>query len=358
MRGSALRPQAQSARRLSAHDDRIVARFTQLAGFEAEAGIEALEALHVIEAAAAPLLIVDQQQRRHGQLGTIDERTKCSKRECHTALHVIGSSSKQVVAASPRRQEGIVRDDSVEVADQQDFALAGAINRDDNVRGVLGGRAGDPLDPRAGRGQRRDKRDHLLGCLGVTGRRRDRDHCLCVSLGHRRHLASMSRYPFPGHCHTLSPMATEAQVGEPAPDFELPGTGGNFRLSDHRGERVILLFYPGDNTPVCTKQFCSYRDDSEAIDALGATVVGISSQGLQSHQEFIASNSLTIPLLADVDKAVAKKYGLSAPVLGTRRAALIVDEDGIVRYRHVHALGLSFQNAEQLGEALAALPAR
>ena len=153
-------------------------------------------------------------------------------------------------------------------------------------------------------------------------------------------------------------MANKAQVGEPAPDFELPGTAGTFRLSEHRGERVILLFYPGDSTPVCTKQFCSYRDDSEAIDALGATVVGISSQGLQSHQEFIASNSLTIPLLADVDKAVAKKYGLSAPVLGTRRAALIVDEDGIVRYRHVHALGLSFQNAEQLGEALAALPAR
>ncbi|MSX03082.1 MAG: redoxin domain-containing protein [Actinobacteria bacterium] len=153
-------------------------------------------------------------------------------------------------------------------------------------------------------------------------------------------------------------MASKAQVGEPAPDFELPGTDGNFRLSDHLGERVILLFYPGDNTPVCTKQFCSYRDDSAAIDALGATVVGISSQDLESHKDFIESNSLTIPLLADVDKAVAKAYGLTAPVLGTRRAALVIDEEGIVRYRHVHALGLSFQSADDLGEALAALPAR
>jgi peroxiredoxin Q/BCP len=153
-------------------------------------------------------------------------------------------------------------------------------------------------------------------------------------------------------------MANKAQVGDSAPDFELPGTDGNFRLSEHLGERVVLLFYPGDNTPVCTKQFCSYRDDSEEIKALGATVVGISHQDLASHEEFISSNSLTIPLLADVDKKVAKLYGLSAPVLGTRRAALIIDEEGVIRYRHVHALGLSFQSADQLGEALAALPPR
>ena len=153
-------------------------------------------------------------------------------------------------------------------------------------------------------------------------------------------------------------MASKAQVGDPAPDFELPGTEGTFRLSEQRGERVVLLFYPGDNTAVCTKQFCSYRDDSAEIKALGATVVGISHQDLASHEKFIASNSLTIPLLADVDKNVAKLFGVSAPVLGTRRAALIIDEDGVIRYRHVHALGISFQSADQLGEALAALPAR
>ena len=153
-------------------------------------------------------------------------------------------------------------------------------------------------------------------------------------------------------------MASKAQVGDPAPDFELPGTDGTFRLSEHRGERVIMLFYPGDNTAVCTKQFCSYRDDSEKIKALGATVVGISHQDVASHEQVIERKSLTIPLLADVDKKVAKLYGLSAPLLGTRRAAVIVDEDGVIRYRHVHTLGISFQSADQLGEALAELPAR
>src|SRR5215471_12853028 len=66
-------------------------------------------------------------------------------------------------------------------------------------------------------------------------------------------------------------MAKTPRVGEQAPDFELQGTDGSFRLSEHRGERVVLLFYPGDNTPVCTKQFCSYRDHPDEFAALGAT---------------------------------------------------------------------------------------
>ena len=69
-------------------------------------------------------------------------------------------------------------------------------------------------------------------------------------------------------------MAKTPQVGEQAPDFELPGTDGTFRLSEHRGERVVLLFYPGDNTMVCTKQFCSYRDRGGDFASLDATVVG------------------------------------------------------------------------------------
>jgi thioredoxin-dependent peroxiredoxin len=74
----------------------------------------------------------------------------------------------------------------------------------------------------------------------------------------------------------LSGMAKTPQVGEAAPDFELPGTDGPFRLSEHGGERVVLLFYPGDNTMVCTKQFCSYRDRAGDFAELDATVVGIS----------------------------------------------------------------------------------
>ena len=152
-------------------------------------------------------------------------------------------------------------------------------------------------------------------------------------------------------------MAKGPQVGDPAPDFELPGTGGSFRLSDHRGERVILLFYPGDDTPGCTKQFCAYRDNRDAMDALGATVVGISGQDVDSHERFVSKHGLTVPLLADVGRKVAGEYGLTAPVIGTRRAVIIVDEEGVVRYRHVHLVGLGHQSAGQLQEALDAIPA-
>src|ERR1700683_1239089 len=119
-------------------------------------------------------------------------------------------------------------------------------------------------------------------------------------------------------------MAKTPQVGQQAPDFELQGTDGSFRLSEHRGERVVLLFYPGDNTPVCTKQFCSYRDRADDFAALDATVVGISAQDLASHEGFIAKNSLNVPLLADVDKQVAISYSAFSPRLGVKRAAIVI----------------------------------
>lgn len=153
-------------------------------------------------------------------------------------------------------------------------------------------------------------------------------------------------------------MAKRPGVGDPAPDFELPGTEGTFKLSEHRGERVILLFYPGDETPVCTRQFCSYRDRDGELAALGATVVGISSQTLDSHGRFAAKHSLTVPLLADVDKKVARAYGALMPGLGTvRRTTLLIDEQGVIRYRQDHLLGLDFESVEDLDAALRALPA-
>jgi thioredoxin-dependent peroxiredoxin len=148
------------------------------------------------------------------------------------------------------------------------------------------------------------------------------------------------------------------KVGDIAPDFTLEGTDGTFKLSDQRGRRVVLLFYPGDFTPVCTKQFCSYADRSEDMSQLDAVVVGISAQPVERHQEFKEMNNIPVPLLADVDRAVAKSYGLSQPILGTRRAVVIVDEDGRIGYRHVHTLGLDFQTVDELREALDALPAR
>src|SRR5947208_3772193 len=101
-------------------------------------------------------------------------------------------------------------------------------------------------------------------------------------------------------------MSRTPSVGEQAPDFELPGTDGTFRLSDHRGERVVLLFYPGDFTPVCTKQFCSYAERSDDVAKLDATVLGISAQPVERHNEFREMHSIPVPLLADGDRQVAK----------------------------------------------------
>jgi thioredoxin-dependent peroxiredoxin len=152
-------------------------------------------------------------------------------------------------------------------------------------------------------------------------------------------------------------MAKTPAVGEQAPDFELPGTEGPFKLSEHRGERVVLLFYPGDNTMVCTKQFCSYRDRGGDFASLGATVVGISSQDLESHEGFVAKHSLNVPLLADVDKSVAKSFSAFSSVAGVKRAVIVIDEQGVVRHRHDHLLGLDYQSVDDLKAVLDSLPA-
>lgn len=152
-------------------------------------------------------------------------------------------------------------------------------------------------------------------------------------------------------------MAKTPQVGEQAPDFELPGTDGTFKLSEHRGERVVLLFYPGDNTMVCTKQFCSYRDRADDFAALDATVVGISSQDLDSHEGFIAKHGLNVPLLSDVDRQVASSYSAFSSRLGIKRAVIAIDEQGVVRARHDHLLGLDYQSVDELKAMLDALPA-
>ena len=152
-------------------------------------------------------------------------------------------------------------------------------------------------------------------------------------------------------------MAKSPRIGEPAPDFELEGTAGRFKLSAHRGERVVLLFYPGDNTMVCTRQFCSYRDRSEDFSRLNATVVGISSQSVESHDAFTAKHGLNVPLLADVDRSVAKAYSAITPGVGTTaRAVIVIDEQGLVRHRHDHRLGLDFQTVEELRTTLDSLP--
>jgi len=105
----------------------------------------------------------------------------------------------------------------------------------------------------------------------------------------------------------------KVDLGDAAPDFELQGSGGlTFRLSEQRGQNVVLAFYPGDATTVCTKQFCSYRDKGDQLDALDAKVVGISPQSVDSHEHWIEEQQLNVPLLADEDLAVSRLYGVTA----------------------------------------------
>jgi peroxiredoxin Q/BCP len=146
------------------------------------------------------------------------------------------------------------------------------------------------------------------------------------------------------------------KVGDEAPSFDLPGSGDRtYRLSDYRGKGVILAFYPGDFTTVCTKQFCSYRDNSDQIAALGVDLLGISPQSVDSHERFIQEKSLNVPLLADEGLKVAKAYGVAAPGGFVRRSTFVIDGDLIVRHRHVSLVGLTFDGVDDLEKAVAAI---
>ena len=146
------------------------------------------------------------------------------------------------------------------------------------------------------------------------------------------------------------------KVGDRAPEFELEGTGSRtYSLADYRGTGVLLAFYPGDFTVVCTKQFCSYRDDQDQIDSLGVPLLGISPQSIESHEKFIAEYALKTPLLSDPDKRVARSYGVLGPGGFVRRSIFLVDGKGIVRHRHVAMVGLGYQDAGDLERAVAEL---
>ena len=144
-------------------------------------------------------------------------------------------------------------------------------------------------------------------------------------------------------------------VNDKAPDFTLQSdSGGDYQLSDHAGQRLLLVFYPGDNTPVCTKQLCEYRDGIEAFSELGVAVVGISSDDIESHQKFRSKHDLPFVLLSDPDLEVAKLYGCKG-ALGMKRAVFLIDEQGIIRYAHIETLALFRRRAAELLEAIEAL---
>jgi len=126
-------------------------------------------------------------------------------------------------------------------------------------------------------------------------------------------------------------------------------------LSEFRGRAVVLVFYPGDDTAVCTKQLNSYNNDLEQFEQLDAQVLGISSQDVGSHERFAERHGLRIPLLADVDKTVAEAYGTLGPLGFPRRSIVIVDADGVIRFVHRAMAGLTFRPVAELVGVLEAL---
>ena len=135
---------------------------------------------------------------------------------------------------------------------------------------------------------------------------------------------------------------SKLDINEPAPDFTLKdGNGDEWRLSDHRGKVVVLLFYPGDETPVCTSQMCSVRDRWADYVATGAEVVGISSDSIESHRKFAEHHSLPLRLLSDSDGTASRLYGARSLIPGkVARSVFVIDAEGIVRYSDVRPLGL------------------
>ncbi|MDA8193788.1 MAG: peroxiredoxin [Thermaerobacter sp.] len=152
----------------------------------------------------------------------------------------------------------------------------------------------------------------------------------------------------------------DAMQGQPAPDFTLPGTDGTVRLSDLRGKIVVLYFYPRDNTPGCTTEACDFRDQFSGFGDLGATVLGVSTDSLASHQKFRARHQLPFSLLADTDAAVSLAYGVYKPKslygkvgMGVQRSTFVIDREGMVRavFRKVKVAG----HVDAVRQAVAAL---
>src|SRR5262245_29120689 len=142
------------------------------------------------------------------------------------------------------------------------------------------------------------------------------------------------------------------ESGETAPDFTLPGIEQgqrrDFTLSEFRGRNVVIAFYPGDNTPGCTRQLCSYRDDWSEFQRLDAVLLGISPQDVDSHEKFATKRNFPFPLLADTDKAVIGAYGVGAPVIGVRRSVFVVDPAGKVVFTDRKLIGATFVPIDKL----------
>ena len=144
-------------------------------------------------------------------------------------------------------------------------------------------------------------------------------------------------------------------MGDVAPDFTLPGTGGSdYTLSSYRGQPVVIVFYPGDNTAVCTTQLKSYTADFDEFEGVDAQILAISPQDVASHEGFSSKHGFKFPLLADTDKKVGSAYGVLGPVGFYRRSVFVVDKEGVIRYAHRAIAGLTYKSTDDLVQAVKA----
>ena len=149
--------------------------------------------------------------------------------------------------------------------------------------------------------------------------------------------------------------ARPPRVGDLAPDFRLDSTHGEISLRERCRERnVLLVFYPGDDTFVCTRQLCDYRDHPGVFEDLGVDVLGINPQSLDSHRAFAQKHHLSFPLLSDPEKSACRSYG-ALGLLGTaKRALVLIGTDARVRWTRVD-LPIFYRSAAELEEAIADL---
>ena len=134
-------------------------------------------------------------------------------------------------------------------------------------------------------------------------------------------------------------MEAKLKAGDVAPDFTAPSDkSGDVSLSNYRGRSVVLFFYPRDNTPGCTTEVCGFRDTYEAMSRKGAVLLGVSADSVKSHEKFSGKYQLPFPLLADVDKRIARAYGawgekkfMGVKYQGIHRMTFLIGGDGRIR---------------------------
>jgi thioredoxin-dependent peroxiredoxin len=150
------------------------------------------------------------------------------------------------------------------------------------------------------------------------------------------------------------------KIGDAAPDFTLSGTEGrDYTLSAYRGQPVVLVFYPGDDTPVCTRQLNSYTTDFSQFEDVGAQVLALSPQDVASHERFSeGQGGFAFPLLADTHKKVGQAYGILGPLGFYRRSVFVVDPDGVICYAHRAVSGLTYRPTAEIVAAVRTCGAR